>query len=427
MIGVGSLAFTDGWAVAGAALFSGRAGLFLRVVAGCVLYVVVAAMLRRTLAPAARTWGQVAVSLALLTVLTTPLLTTVLVAYGLAFYALVEHAPPGAARRVAIVAAVAVQVIAPIFWLPMLPGYAGITRELVAFATNATQLRCWAYAWDRAAARDAPRPALRDYALYMVFFPAFISGPLVSYGEFQVGRGDTYWSEASSRRAIDTLRLEWRALMRVPIGLVAALAALSFVPTVSPQGYTAATRGTLAAWEHAVAVYFAVYFGFTAWSETAIGCARAAGVVLPENFDHAHRSYGIADFWRRWNIRLGWWMRTYIYLPLGGSRRRLWRNTAAVFLATAVYHHIGGFKLLGPALMTSPTFYLGWLGWAAINTVGTLATRRWQRPDTLGPRAIAVMVATFLVSSVALQTAFLPPGMSWRTLATIYRHLIGFG
>jgi D-alanyl-lipoteichoic acid acyltransferase DltB (MBOAT superfamily) len=423
-----SFAPLDGWAAAAVTLFSGRAGLFLRVVVGCLVYVAVAAGLRRTSGVATRAWGQIATSLVLLALLTTPLLTSIVVVYGLALYALVEHAPRGPVRRLAIGGAVALQVIAPIFWLAALPGYTGTVRELFAFATNATQLRSWAYAYDRGVAHDAPRPSLRDYALYMCFFPAFVGGPLVSFAEFQNGRSAWYWSEEPTRRLGDTLRMEWRALLRVPVGFAAALAALQLISVSAPSGYrAAASGGMLMAWGHALAVYLSVYLGFTAWSEAAIGCGRAAGVVLPENFDHAHLSYGIADFWRRWNIRLGWWMRTYVYLPLGGSRRMLWRNVAAVFLATAVYHHIGGLKLLGPALITMPSFYLGWLGWAAINTVGTLVTRHWHRPERTGWRDVAIIVATFLVSSVALQTAFLPAGMGLATLVAIYRRLVGLG
>ena len=171
-------------------------------------------------------------------------------------------------------------------------------------------------------------------------------------------------------------------------------------------------------------MYLAVYLGFSAWSESAIGCGRLAGVVLPENFDHAHRAYGIADFWRRWNIRLGWWMREYIYLPLGGSRRQLWRNTTAVFIATAVYHHIGGLKLLGPTPILWLNFYLGWLGWAALNTAGTLATRRLHRPAALGARDLAIIVASFLFSCVALQTAFFPAGLGAGRLLAVYRALV---
>jgi hypothetical protein len=169
-----------------------------------------------------------------------------------------------------------------------------------------------------------------------------------------------------------------------------------------------------------------VYLGFSAWSEAAIGCGRLAGVVLPENFDHAHRAYGIADFWRRWNIRLGWWMRTYVYLPLGGSRRQLARNTTAVFVATALYHHLGGLKLLGPAPILWPSFYLGWLAWAALNTAGTLGTRRWAPPEgALGARDVAIIAGSFLFSCVALQTAFLPAGLGWAALAAIFRALAG--
>jgi hypothetical protein len=60
-----------------------------------------------------------------------------------------------------------------------------------------------------------------------------------------------------------------------------------------------------------------------------------------------------------------------------------------------------------------------------LNTVGTLATRRLERPTTLGPRQIAVIVATLLFSCVALQTAFLPAGVGIRELAAVYGALVG--
>lgn len=413
---------SQGLMVTGTTLLASRAGLFLRVLGASLAFVAVAAAARRLATSEARAWTLVATSAALLAWLATPLLVAVLVLYLVAFYALVEWCPRGIVRTGAIVGVVAVQVVAPIWWLPAVPGMTTLVRELVAFATNMTQLRCWAYAWDRSH-QDAPPPGLRDYALYMLFLPSFVGGPLLSFDEFRRGRLDWYWAASMPQRPGDGLRLERHAFVRVAVGVIAAVGAIQFVPVLAPRAYTIATTGPLPAWGHAVAVYLAVYLGFSAWSEVAIGCGRLCGVVLPENFDHAHLSYGVADFWRRWNIRLGWWMREYIYLPLGGSRRQLVRNTTAVFLATAVYHHIGGLKLIGPALIWSFDFYLGWLGWAALNTVGTLATRRWRRPATVGVRDLAVVAGTLLFSCVALQTAFFPAGLAWPKLVEVYRAL----
>jgi D-alanyl-lipoteichoic acid acyltransferase DltB (MBOAT superfamily) len=413
---------SQGLMVTGTTLLASRAGLFLRVLVASLAFVGVAALARRLVATGARAWILVATSVVLTAALATPLMTAILAVYLVVFYAIVEWCPRGVARRTALIGAVALQIVAPIWWLPALPGNTTLVRELIAFTTNMTQLRCWAYAWDRSH-DDAPAPGLRDYALYMLFFPSFVGGPLLSFAEFQRGRLAWYWAAPAPTGLADGFRIERRALLRIAIGMVAALAAIQFVPVLAPRAYTAATSGPLPAWGHAIAVYLAVYLGFSAWSEAAIGCARLSGVVLPENFDNAHLSYGVADFWRRWNIRLGWWMREYIYLPLGGSRHHLVRNTTAVFLATAVYHHIGGLKLIGPALILWFEFYLGWLGWAALNTAGTLATRHWRRPATMGPRELAVVVATLLFSCVALQTAFFPAGLPWAKLVHVYRAL----
>lgn len=414
---------TDQVFIVGTALVSGRAGLFLRVFAAALVYVAAAAAYRRWLSPAARTWALVGTSTVLLGWLATPALAALALAYFVGFFALVERLPRGLARRAALTLAVGLQMAVPIWLVPAPPAVPLLVRELIAFTTNMTQLRCWSYAWDRSH-EDGPPPALRDYLHYMTFLPCFVGGPLLSFAEFQRGRLAWYWT-APAPRLTDGFAVERRAFVRIALGGAAALAAIQLTFVLGPRAYQTAATGFVPAWSHALGVYFAVYLGFSAWSEAAIGCGRLAGIVLPENFDHAHLSYGIADFWRRWNIRLGWWMRTYVYLPLGGSRRQLVRNTVAVFLATALYHHVGGLKLLGPALIAWPSFYLGWLGWAFLNTVGTLATRRWTRPDALDPKGVAIIVASFLFSCVALQTAFLPAGLSWGPLAAIYRALVG--
>ena len=410
-------------------LMAGRAGLFLRVALACVLFVVAATALRRVRTASARAWGQIVVSVVLIDVLTTHTLTAIMVLYAVVFYGVVEILPAGPMRRGTIVGMLLLQVIGPIWWLPRLPEYVSVVRELVTFATNMTQLRCWAYAYDRRTRTPGAPPPFRDYALYMFFFPAFVSGPLVSFAEFQRGRLAWYWDDGPPALAAEA-RAEGHPIRRVLLGFAALPPVLALVPMMGLNGYQAATHGALPAWLQAIVIYFGVYLGFSAWSESAIGFGRLAGVRLPENFDHAHLSYGVADFWRRWNIRLGLWMRNYIYVPLGGAHAgrggpvRGWANIGAVFLATALYHHIGGLKLLGPALFREPAFYAGWLLWAVWNTPATILTRTWRPPPSWSARRIAVVVATFLFSAMALLTAFFPIGMGLRPLGVIYRHLL---
>jgi D-alanyl-lipoteichoic acid acyltransferase DltB (MBOAT superfamily) len=402
----------------GSLLLAGRSGMFLRFVAASVAFVIVAAMLRR-LSAGARTVGEVVISLVLIAALTTPLLAALMAAYALAFFWLVEHAPLGRARGAVVVVFLSLQVIAPIFWLPGLPGYAGAAREFIAFATNATLLRAWGYAYDRLRRPDPVVPTLRDYALFTFFFPAFVNGPLVSFADFQ------------RRRLRDASIPAGPAMVRIGVGLLALALVQPLAGVLGPSHYAAAAAGGAGtAWAHVIGVYVAVYLGFTAWTEAAIGFGRLGGMALPENFDAPHLAWGAADFWRRWNITLGHWLRSYVYLPLGGAyprrlsgaRRLEWLNTAAVFGVMAVYHVLGGLKLLGPGLVP-PHAWVPWIVWASLNTLGVLATRRLVRPARLSAGSAVVIAATLAFACVGHMTAFFPPALGLDQLAAIFRHL----
>ena len=73
----------------------------------------------------------------------------------------------------------------------------------------------------------------------------------------------------------------------------------------------------------------------------AIGLGRMFGIRLQENFDHPYTSTSITDFWRRWHRTLGSWFRDYVYIPLGGNRKGLWRtlrNLMLVWGLTGFWH-----------------------------------------------------------------------------------------
>jgi alginate O-acetyltransferase complex protein AlgI len=73
----------------------------------------------------------------------------------------------------------------------------------------------------------------------------------------------------------------------------------------------------------------------------AIGIGRMIGFNFPENFNNPYISQNITEFWRRWHITLGKFMRDYLYIPLGGSRvskGRLYFNLWVVFLSSGLWH-----------------------------------------------------------------------------------------
>jgi hypothetical protein len=412
----------------GASLFAGRAGLLVHVSLACAAFALLAAVLRRTATPAGRAWGQVAGSVLALALLATPALAAIEVVWALALWLLVERAPAGRLRAVAVVGTIALQALAPIVLLPRFAWYGPGVRELATFATNMTQLRAWAYAYDRLRRRDEAGARLVDFALYTFFLPAFVAGPIASPRRFLEGRIASYWSAAATPRGAEVRR----ALARVALGAVAAAAVLATSSALGADAYArAAAGGPLGAWAHALGVYFAFYLGFTAWSESMLGFAALAGVSLPENFAYPHRAYGSADFWRRWNVTLGRWLHDYVYVPLGGAHpdgrrdRVAWWNIAAVFAVAALYHHLGGLKLLGPALLRFPTFYLGWTLWGTANAIATTATLHVRPPGTWRARDVAAVVATVLFQAACFQTALAPATLPWRDLLRLQAHLVG--
>jgi alginate O-acetyltransferase complex protein AlgI len=96
------------------------------------------------------------------------------------------------------------------------------------------------------------------------------------------------------------------------------------------------------AWIGMLAYTFQIYFDFSGYSDMALGMSRMLGFRLPENFDNPYTSKSISEFWRRWHMTLGGWMKEYLYIPLGGnkvdSRWRLYFNLWVVFLISGLWH-----------------------------------------------------------------------------------------
>jgi alginate O-acetyltransferase complex protein AlgI len=264
----------------------------------------------------------------------------------------------------------------------------------------------------------------------MSFFPAFVNGPLVSFGDFHRRRLAGYWETAPR---VGLVGAEARALGRIALGIALALLAYASVCNLD-HGYAAAMRGRPAvAWAHTFRTYACWYVSFSGWTEAAIGFGLLAGIALPENFNAPHLAYSPADFWRRWNMSLQVWLRNYVYLPLGGLyvrgsrgvRHLEWRNTIAVFTVMTAYHLFGALKLFGPKMLVGP-WWVPWTLWGAMNAVGVLATRRFSVRPGPGISAVVVVALTFVFVCVGFMTAPFPPTMPLAALGVIYQKLFLF-
>ena len=112
--------------------------------------------------------------------------------------------------------------------------------------------------------------------------------------------------------------------------------------------FDAASDGTtltfFEAWGGALAYTFQLYFDFSGYSDMAIGAARLFGIRLPLNFQSPYKSTSITEFWRRWHMSLSRFLRDYVYIPLGGSRKgniRRYSNLMTTMLLGGLWHGAG--------------------------------------------------------------------------------------
>ena len=174
-----------------------------------------------------------------------------------------------------------------------------------------------------------------DYQLYIILFPKLIAGPIIRYHELADQIQDRTQSETTDNRLTGfyrfTLGLAKKVLIANQMGLVAD----------SIFGSDYAQMSTATAWVGSLAYTFQIYFDFSGYSDMAIGLGKMMGFKFPENFNNPYISQSITEFWRRWHITLGNWMRNYLYIPLGGNRvstTRLYFNLWLVFLASGLWH-----------------------------------------------------------------------------------------
>lgn len=92
------------------------------------------------------------------------------------------------------------------------------------------------------------------------------------------------------------------------------------------------------AWLGSIAYGLQIYFDFSGYSDMAIGLGRMFGFHFQENFRFPYISKSVSEFWRRWHISLSSWFRDYVYIPLGGNRKHVYRNLLIVFLLTGIWH-----------------------------------------------------------------------------------------
>lgn len=181
----------------------------------------------------------------------------------------------------------------------------------------------------------APLKLVSDYALYILMFPQLIAGPIVRYNEIA--------DQLVDRRANETIDNRLTGFFRFVIGLSKKVLIANVLGEEVDRIFDigGGSIDSMTAWYGIIAYSFQIYFDFSGYSDMAIGIGRMIGFKFPENFNNPYISQNISEFWRRWHMTLGRFMKDYLYIPLGGNRvsaGRMYFNLWVVFLISGFWH-----------------------------------------------------------------------------------------
>ena len=174
--------------------------------------------------------------------------------------------------------------------------------------------------------------------LYISFFPQLIAGPIIQY--------NTVADQIRSRRT--SFELLSLGLCRFTVGLGKKVLLSNCFAAIADNVFGWSAIGVerypvpvTLAWLGSLAYSLQIYYDFSAYSDMAIGLGLCFGFRFGENFNYPYISCCISDFWRRWHISLTSWFTEYLYFPLGGSRKGMFRryvNIMIVFLVSGLWH-----------------------------------------------------------------------------------------
>lgn len=180
-----------------------------------------------------------------------------------------------------------------------------------------------------------PYESLRDFSLFIFFFPRMIAGPIIRAAQFL----------PQLQREIKVTLPNLRAgaqlfLIGITKKLVVADRLAGFVDVVFKYP---AEFSTLSVLQAVVAYSIQIYCDFSGYSDMALGLAKMMGFDLPENFRMPYVATSLIDFWRRWHISLSTWLRDYVYFSLGGLRKSInrYRNVILTMLLGGLWHGAG--------------------------------------------------------------------------------------
>lgn len=168
------------------------------------------------------------------------------------------------------------------------------------------------------------------YSLYVMFWPQLVAGP--------IERPQNLLPQFHTPRYFNP-ELFVQGLRLILLGFIKKLVIADRLELYVTTVYNDPTQ--FSGWPLILATYFfaiQVYCDFSGYSNIASGCANVIGFNLSQNFNSPYLSSSFSEFWKRWHISLSSWFRDYVYIPLGGNKKRVYLNLAVVLLLSGFWH-----------------------------------------------------------------------------------------
>ena len=207
------------------------------------------------------------------------------------------------------------------------------------------------------------------YCEFVTIFPHLIAGPIINHREM-----------IPQFTSIKTFSINYKNIAIgtsiFTIGLFKKVViADALAPWVGDIFARADKLTFIEAWVGALSYTFQLYFDFSGYSEMAIGLALMFNLAFPMNFNSPYKATSMIDFWRRWHMTMGLWVKKYLYIPLGGNRHgegSKMRNLFISMLLIGLWHGAGW----------------NFVFWGGLHGIFLAINHQWQRLKINLPTAV---------------------------------------
>ena len=239
-----------------------------------------------------------------------------------------------------------------------------------------------------------PTESLRDFLLFVSFYPQLVAGPIV--------RAKDLLPQLEHRRRLLPAAVQM-GLYYVIVGLflkivVADNLALPINAAFRPDRLP--NLSPCIAWLAMVYFAFQILADFAGYSGIAIGLAYLLGLRFPRNFNYPYIAGGLSEFWTRWHISLSQWLRDYLYISLGGNRKGLPRMMLALMLTMV----IGG-------LWHGPSW--NFVAWGTLHGIGLCVERALRGNRRKAPTGAPKNFIDFALRLVRIAVVFVFILVTW--------------